>query len=133
MHVDEDDLRALAADPRNLALGDAKRIVDRVQEHAAHHVDHADPHAVRRGAHARPHPRRALGVIRRAQQPRLVADVRTDRPAVQTGQSQLAEAAVREVAGAYDADRRQVARLARLLEVGLQLVNEALRQGVPGA
>ena len=50
MHVDEDDLRAVLAHARDLALGDAKRIVDGVQEHAAHHVDDADADAVLRRA-----------------------------------------------------------------------------------
>ena len=64
---------------------------------------------------------------------RLVADVAADRPPHEPGQAELREAAVGEVADADDADRGQVARPALLAEDRRQLVDEALRHGVPGA
>ena len=64
---------------------------------------------------------------------RLVADVAADRPPHEPGQAELREAAIGEVADADDADRRQVARPALRREHRGELVDEPLRQGVPGA
>ena len=64
---------------------------------------------------------------------RLVADVAADRAPHEPGQAELREAAVGEVADAHHADRGQVARPALLAEDRRQLVDEALRQRVPGA
>ena len=72
-----------------------------------------------------------VGLDERAQA-RLVADVAADRPPLEAGQPELREAAVGEVADADDADRRQVARPARLRVDRGQLVDEALRQRVAG-
>ena len=63
---------------------------------------------------------------------RLVADVAADRAAHQARQSELREAAVGEVADPHDPDRGQVARATLLGVHGGQLVDEPLRQGVPG-
>jgi hypothetical protein len=66
-------------------------------------------------------------------QARLVADVAADRPPLEAGQPELAEATLGEVADADDAHCGQVARPAlRRVDVG-QLVDEALRQGVASA
>ena len=66
---------------------------------------------------------------RRGSLPMLLPIVRRMQP----GQAELGEAAVGEVADADDADRRQVARPALLREHRRQLVDEPLRQRVPGA
>ena len=68
----------------------------------------------------------SFGLDERAEA-RLVADVAADRPPLEAGQAELREAAVGEVADADDADRRQVARPARLRVDRRQLVDEALR------
>ena len=74
VHVDEDHLRAVLFHPRDFPLGDAERIVDGVEEHAAHHVDHAHAHAARRRDHARSRAWRAVRIVGRPNQSRLRAD-----------------------------------------------------------
>ena len=66
-------------------------------------------------------------------EPRLVADVAADRPLHEPRQPELREAAVGEVADADDAHGRQVARLALRREDRRELVDEPLRQRMPGA
>ena len=74
-----------------------------------------------------------LELVRLDERPetRLVADVAADRPALESGQPELREPAIGEVADANDPDRRQVARMAGLGVHRGELVDEALRQGVP--
>ena len=66
-----------------------------------------------------------LVVLDHRAEARLVADVAADRALVHARQRELREATVGEIAGADDAHRRQIARVAGLLEDGLQLVDEA--------
>jgi hypothetical protein len=65
-------------------------------------------------------------------QPRLVADVAADRPALEPGQPELREAALGEVADTDDPHRGQVAWPALLRVDRRELVDEALRQRVAG-
>ncbi len=66
-------------------------------------------------------------------EPRLVPDVASDRAPLEPGQAQLREAAIREVADPDHTYRREVTRVARLRVHGSELVDEALRQRMPGA
>src|SRR5260221_3172615 len=62
---------------------------------------------------------------------RLVADVAPDRPSLESGQPELREAAIGEVADADDANGSQVPGVSLFGEDRGQLVDEALRQPVP--
>ena len=63
--------RPAARSARDLALGDAERIVERGQEHAAHQVEHADARAVGQRHQRRAAARRAGRIVGRPHQARL--------------------------------------------------------------
>src|SRR4029453_6716475 len=76
-----------------------------------------------------------LDLVRLDERPeaRLVADVAADGAPHQPGQTQLREAALREIADPHHPDRRQVTRPSRLRVDSGQLVDEALWHRVAGA